>query len=121
MSAIRLLIATTGAVAALAMGGTFAAAITLTDSDSHGDAVSAAAHDCRASGARTAVASAPRNHGQCVRAVASTNAHREGSEGSGDNDAHGDAVSAAAHGAAHSPADAHGDAVSAVAKNHPTH
>ena len=122
-SAARLLIATAGAVVALAFGGTLAAATVLNDSqDSHGDAVSAAAHDCRASAARTAIASGARNHGPCVRVVAMSNAHRENDNDSDEaNDSHGDAVSKIAHTAPHSPAGAHGDAVSAVAKNHPSH
>ncbi|HLQ62983.1 MAG TPA: hypothetical protein VK131_14075 [Candidatus Acidoferrales bacterium] len=112
------MIATTGALLALAAGGTLAGAVVLSESqDSHGDAVSAAAHDCRASAARTLLASGARNHGQCVSAVASSKAENE----ENDRDAHGDAVSAAAHSCPRTPPGAHGKCVSAVAQTHPTH
>jgi len=111
-------------------GGTALAAPALMGSVSHGDSVSAAAESC-SKGAGSA-------HGACVSAVAeretthSSSAHgQSGAESRSDskassspNDAHGDAVSAAAKSCAHGTAserDAHGDCVSAVATSKSSH
>lgn len=130
MIPLRICLAGLAAVLALG-GGTALAAPALMGSVSHGDKVSAAAQSC-SKGAGDA-------HGDCVNAVAeneketthSTSAHGQSGSGSAggsqssssNNDAHGDAVSAAAKSCAHGTAsdrDAHGDCVSAVAKTRPS-
>jgi len=121
----RLRFALTALVAAAALGGSLIAtnvSAALLSGEEHGDAVASAAKTCPHK-----TASDPDIHGDCVSSIARMNhGHSGASEAAtADSDAHGDAVSKAAHSesdeSTSSDRDAHGDAVSAVAKKHPGH
>ncbi len=123
MSPLRLALAAAGGALALTGGAVFAstagASLPMTG-DSHGDAVSTAAHNCAHGTAKDRDA-----HGDCVASVARTNrghaeAANESTSGS-NHDSHGDTVSNVAKNGPTGTAsdrDAHGDAVSKAAHSH---
>jgi hypothetical protein len=118
MSPIRLTLAAAGGALALAGSAVFAstAGLSLTAAgDSHGDAVSKAAHTCP-----TGTATDRDAHGDCVSSAARTNAGHAAAGTRRNHDQHGDNVSSVATSGptgTSSDRDAHGDAVSAAARS----